>query len=268
MRLEIFFFAGGAVLTALAVRYADKPWLWDGTIYVGAAVMAFSILDFLVRKAAPRRNLKMFSIVGMIVCGLGFMTCFLWYFDNNGLEQVNDLPNDKQVPIATSQILAPNWKGKALFDSDPGKDLPVLLLEDIFIKNTSLTKTLTMKIQLHADMGRSQYFDIEATGLNDFGKVLGKNDYGTSIIKRKLGEVPPDKKYILSPVTIKPQEIIRGQIPFVLRFFTKEQLETIECGALTRLGTGCSAWKYALKFVDVISGNETMLRLPGKLLEK
>jgi hypothetical protein len=174
MRWDIFFFAGGAVLTALAVKYADKPWLWDGTIYIGGAVMAFSILDFLVRKASPHRNLKMFSIVGMIVCGIGFMTCVLWYFDNNGAEQVND-SNDKPVPIATSQILTPNWQGKALFDSDPEKDLPVLLLEDVFIKNTSLTKTLTIKIQLHADAGRSQYFDIEATGLNGFGKVLGKN---------------------------------------------------------------------------------------------
>jgi len=81
MRRDVFFFAGGAVLTALAVRYADNPRLWDGTIYIGVAVMALSILDFLMRQAASHRNSKMFSIVGMIVCGVGFIGfagVYLW----------------------------------------------------------------------------------------------------------------------------------------------------------------------------------------------
>jgi len=43
MRWDLFLFGAAAVLMALAVKYSDEPWLWDGTVYLGVALMTWSL---------------------------------------------------------------------------------------------------------------------------------------------------------------------------------------------------------------------------------
>lgn len=81
MRRDIFFFGAGAVLTALAVKYADKPWLWDGTIYLGVLLMAGSLADAGARWIFLHRKSRMIAMILMIVFGAGFLASvalFLW----------------------------------------------------------------------------------------------------------------------------------------------------------------------------------------------
>lgn len=95
MRWDIFFFAGGAVIAALAVKYADKPWLWDGTLYVGVASMGGAVLDYLIRKIWARGiGRRMIPFTGLGLCCLGFVAFGAWY--------LWPMPTDAQIKLLTS----------------------------------------------------------------------------------------------------------------------------------------------------------------------
>jgi len=86
---DVFLFAAGAVITALSIRYADNFLLWNCLIYFGVAVMAASIFDFIAKWAVRHRNGKMLSLVGMIVCGIGFTVFSIAYFRSSAPSTAN-----------------------------------------------------------------------------------------------------------------------------------------------------------------------------------
>jgi hypothetical protein len=83
---EIVFFvaslAGAAILTALAVLNPEASLLWKNVLSGGITILAICALALfidIIRCRWPKEH-KMIPILGMIICGLGFIGCAAWYF--------------------------------------------------------------------------------------------------------------------------------------------------------------------------------------------
>jgi len=84
MRETLWFFAsfaGAAILTALAALLSPASPFWRG-IFFGAAYVLFvcAALIFLDMRRSLKERERMIPLVGMIVFGLAFAGCAIWYF--------------------------------------------------------------------------------------------------------------------------------------------------------------------------------------------
>jgi hypothetical protein len=73
--------AGAAILTALAVIVSPQSPLWRDVLVGGAYVLLVcAVLIFFDMRQPLRERPKMIPLIGMVVCGLGFLGCVAWYF--------------------------------------------------------------------------------------------------------------------------------------------------------------------------------------------
>jgi hypothetical protein len=110
MRETLWFFAslaGAAILTALAVILPPQSALWSGILY-GAIylLLACAILIFLDMRKPLRERRKVIPLIGMIIFGLGFLGCAVWYFWPT-IETVAAAPQNDVVPSQTKETTKP-----------------------------------------------------------------------------------------------------------------------------------------------------------------
>lgn len=92
-------------------------------------------------------------------------------------------------------------------------DTPLIGTREIFISNTSLTNSVTLKIDLLLTDETGRETRLSGEGRDRWGKLVGRNDWATLALQKRDMETP---HYILSPTTIKPQNTIRGSLLFLI----------------------------------------------------
>jgi hypothetical protein len=107
MRWDTFFFGAGAILTALAVKYADKPRLWDGAIYLGVLLMAGSLAYAGACWVFPHRESRMIATILMIVFGVWFLASVALFLWPRGHKQSSE-PLDNTVGIECAWSAPPS----------------------------------------------------------------------------------------------------------------------------------------------------------------
>lgn len=88
MRPDLFFFAAGAVLTALGEIYKESIF-WHIILYAGIAVMALSAIDAAFRKLIDEKRRHMFALIGMVIFGAAFLGCLGWYLLGANISKTN-----------------------------------------------------------------------------------------------------------------------------------------------------------------------------------
>ncbi len=270
MRKDVFFFFGGAVLTAAAVKYADQSWFWDATIYVGVLAMALSVLDFIVRTTASHQKAKPLSLIGIAVCFIGLIA-FIYVYFRSPAPQASEQP---MLPIVVSALANPEYARFSGLSPDFDKpnndaaeyDPPWLGIGDVFISNISKDRAVTLKIFLITTDEKGKVRRLEADGKGPLGNFMGRSDFATKLYQRK--GIEPVNSFILSPVTLKAQETIHGTLPFIIHPFgiTKEinnQILTYWASHFVPNADGIPPFKFHLEIQDVISGTKIEIQVPG-----
>jgi hypothetical protein len=248
--------AGMAIAMAPLKWEHLPPWIINLCFYGGigltSALIISAVLVALHGEKSDKnkpKGYRMIAVVGMIVFGAGFLTCAGWYY-----LYTPDTTIDSAViklPIATSNINKPSFGRFAALDDNyipnPNKDNPIFSITDVFITNSSLTKSITIIVRLIVRAGFiPDYMPFDNNGKDSFGRKLQLN----------AGR-------IISPLTLRPQETVGGYLPFIIPFswgneFDKNILESLLMGSLT------NKVKFTLEIEDVISGQKISIQLPGR----
>jgi hypothetical protein len=73
--------AGAAILTALAVIVSPQSPLWRDVLIGGAYILLVcAVLIFFDMRQPLKERPKMMPLIGMVICGVGFLGCMAWYF--------------------------------------------------------------------------------------------------------------------------------------------------------------------------------------------
>jgi hypothetical protein len=270
MRKDIFFFFGGAVLTAAAVKYADQSWFWDTTIYVGVLVMALSVLDFAVRTTASHQKAKPLSLIGIAVCFIGLIAFIYVYFRSPAPE----VSEQSVLPIVVSALANPGYARFSGLSPDfdsPNidareSDPPWIWIGDVFISNISKDRAVSLRIFLIATDEKGQVNRLEADGKGPLGNFMGRSDFATKLYQRN--GIEPGSSFILSPLTLKAQETVHGTLPFIIHpfGFTKEinnKILEYWIGHFIPPVERNPPFKFRLEIQDVISGVKVEVPVPG-----
>jgi hypothetical protein len=145
-------------------------------------------------RAAEREGAKkrMIPLIGMILFGIGFIGCASWYFwpTSNTVLVVEGEQSKKQlsIPISITPLPEPGYaRYSGLYPNfgetsvpkganDPAKyDPPILGIGDVYISNTSLSKSVTLRIFLRIN-GYVKSLDNE--GYGPVGRRMGRDDWG------------------------------------------------------------------------------------------
>jgi hypothetical protein len=151
-------------------------------------------------------------------------------------------------------------------------DVPCFYIPDVFISNSSLERTVTLRVSLaiYTKQMGSRRMRREGTGTTWWGGKMGENDAATLALQRH-GRTPT--AYILSPVTIGPQQTVQGRLAFVFDDvdprddFGKRWLIDVLLG--TGMGvddekaTDENKLRYSLEITDVVSGTSVSIPVPG-----
>lgn len=208
-------------------------------------------------------------IAGLALAGFGI----LWHIDSSrkpahespgkgkgdaALHSIDTAP--RPLPVATSEIKSnPDWhriSGLEMEASVNGEkktiDKPMFTIRDFYIKNISTDESVTLNIFLDMEFQQFKY-RMDNTGRDNFGRILGKHDL-PSVSMPKQNLEPP--RYVLSPLTLKPQETAFGSLAFMIRHEPDEEL--IMIAAAKNEAT------YKLTLTDAISGKSATIQLPGR----
>jgi hypothetical protein len=267
MRRDIFFFAAGAVMTGLAAEFGTDTTLWNIVIAAGILVMAFTALDALFRVISDREK-PVLPLIGMIVFGVAFLGCLGWY-----LWPRKPVPSPASLPLTITELREPGydrysglWPGFGAVGSSGEKaaklDPPYLGIGDVYISNTSLNRSVTLRISLIIRDENGATVTLNADGIGPFGAVIGRDDYVTKALERD-GRQP--NKYILSPVSISPQTTIHGSLPFIIPFGFGDKvdgdiLDYYSSGVLIP----AKRFRFTLEINDVVSGVTITIPVPSK----
>ena len=94
--------AGAAIFTALAVIVSPQSPLWRDILVGGAYVLLVcAVLIFFDMRQPLRERPKMIPIIGMVICGLGFLGCVAWYF------WPRSVPQREAAPLQTKETNQP-----------------------------------------------------------------------------------------------------------------------------------------------------------------
>ena len=122
MREILWFFAslaGAAILTALAVIVSPQSLFWRAVLFGG--IYLFLICAVLIsldmRKPLKERS-RMVPLIGMVVFGLGFLGCTIWYFWQQNISQsASPRPapenDESRTPLSMRQLFDSDFAGLA-----------------------------------------------------------------------------------------------------------------------------------------------------------
>ncbi|WP_148213072.1 hypothetical protein [Methylocella silvestris] len=184
-------------------------------------------------------------------------------FNNQAIEAVKEKPTIQL--IKTSVISTPNWARYSGLDPDPTKDSALFDVPGVFISNTSLTKSVTVRLKLVItdDSLPGSTWEFDGSGEDLFRRKLGKNDLGSQILKNRLG-VDESERLLLSPLTLAPQQTRYGSLPFIIQiFFEDKQYQKVVDQLVFESSN--NRLRYKLEIKDVISGQIISVDLPGQL---
>jgi hypothetical protein len=185
--------------------------------------------------------------------------------------------NRASLSLSITKIEAPSYSRysglptKVRFTNSTGEskeievDPPKLGIREIYISNTSLTRSVTLKISLVILDKDGRSHKLSGEGKNSWGMVLGHNDRATRAFQ-KLGAPAPS--YIVTPVTIAPQQTVHGALSFIINMFTgdggAEDEEVIAYYVKgSALGKKEQQFRYALEIEDVVSGRTISIPIPS-----
>ncbi len=154
---------------------------------------------------------RMVPIVGMVIFGLGFVTCAAWYFWPVRTEA------KPAISVAISQMAEPQFVNKPMFEAEWENDNQVFVIPDVFLSNLSDSHPLTLEISL--ELRGNGYKDsiLKGDGKAGLLKTYGKDDAGAKMLKRFTGQEKPIN-YLLSPIALDPQKTAYGTLVFVQPF--------------------------------------------------
>jgi hypothetical protein len=175
------------------------------------------------------------------------------------------------LPITVTELQEPTFIAQCGLSSGE-YDVPCFCIPDVFISNSSLDRTVTLRIFLviatkNSSPGRTRR---EAKATTWWGGKMGENDVSTLAFQRH-GRTPTT--YILSPVTIAPQQTLQGRLAFVFDYvdsrtdFGKRWLIDVLLGTGMGVGdemaTDDNMLHYSLEITDVVSGYSVSIPVPG-----
>jgi len=213
--------------------------------------------------------------IDMCVRDLDYLLKFI--HDYSRREQRRNGTHEASLPLSITKIDAPSYSKysglptKVRFTNQAGEskeaevDPPNLGIREVFISNTSLTRSVTLKISLVILDKDGRSHKLTGEGRNSWGMVLGHNDRATRTFQ-KLGAPPPS--YIVSPVTIAPQQTVRGALTFIINMFSGDGGADDE-QVISYYAKGSSSTKkeqlfrYTLEIEDVVSGVTIAIPLPS-----
>ena len=122
MREILWFFAslaGAAILTALAVIVSPQSLFWRAVLFGGIYLLLICavLISLDMRKPLKERS-KMVPLIGMVVFGLGFIGCTIWYiWPQNFSQSASPRPapeNDElRTPLSMRQLFDSDFAGLA-----------------------------------------------------------------------------------------------------------------------------------------------------------
>jgi len=175
------------------------------------------------------------------------------------------------LPITVTELQEPNFDAQCGLDSCE-YDVPCFYIPDVFISNSSLERTVTLRIFLVFTTKKSspRRTRKEAKGTTWWGGKMGDNDAATLTLLR-LGKAPTS--YIRSPITLAPQQTVQGRLAFVFDHinvssdFGKPWLIHVLLGTGIGVGdemaTDENEFHYSLEITDVVSGLSVSIPVPG-----
>jgi len=246
---------GGAVNNGIAVFLVLVSIVTDyPLVRYALAVIAAT----LVLWPALHRRYKMTPAIALVlvsVCGLAIGV--LWYFaENRGLlphkdDSVSTVISG--VPIAVAPIKTVDFY-YAGFDRDINKDAPMFFVDDAFISNTSKERPITLTVSLSVAVAPNVNWFLKLSGDGVYGLLKkGRDDWPTKQ-QVKAGLAP--MTYILSPLTLAPQETAHGTLVFIVPNLEPSSAHNFALGALQR------RYKFALHLTDVVTGESATFDVP------
>lgn len=110
------FFAGGAILTALAIKHATSPGLWDAILWGGIALMVASVLALGIFVSSEQAHRPFWGPAVLGVLGVFALVGALgWHFSKTAHLTV---PAEKPVVESPAQPTAPRLSLRQRFDTE------------------------------------------------------------------------------------------------------------------------------------------------------
>jgi hypothetical protein len=178
-----------------ALKAYPGTFFWSGIGLTAFLLVLAAIIAIRGERAAEREGAKkrMIPLVGMILFGIGFIGCASWYFwPTSETALVAEDERSKKplsIPISITSLpapgyarysgLYPNFEATSVPEgaNDPGKyDPPYIGVRDVYISNTSLSKSVTLRIFLIITAKDGQIISLDNGGFGPFGRRMGRDD--------------------------------------------------------------------------------------------
>ena len=273
---------GVAVLFGLlpyAVKDMPHSITWPG-IAIGALLILWGIIP-------NHQRYPLGPAFLFIACFAGIVVSIAWFIDIRSADsEINAATNPytaapsslPSLPITITELKQPDARiHSGLWPQNLREHDPMMfVIRDVYISNSSMTRTVTLRIFLvpwtkqHEDRrGKS-----EGTGMSPWSGLMGRDDEITIWDKGRGLELT---KYILSPVTIQPQTTVFGNLVFIMAPGTdvstdigKEVWGNILRGLSpngviigNEPATDENKLNFLLEVTDVISNTSITIHVPG-----
>lgn len=100
--------AGAAILAALTVILSPQSPFWRAILHGGIWIlMTCAVLIFLDMRQPLKERARVIPLIGMVICGLGFLGLATWYFWPSQSEIATNPPVPDSKPAAIDQLTIP-----------------------------------------------------------------------------------------------------------------------------------------------------------------
>jgi hypothetical protein len=251
--------AGGVSFSGPEYQWA---FIWILCLSVLAAA-AMVIREIYARHRVTQMFLPTLLIVG---CAIGLIYGFVlaterWPYGARSPSSTATIKGP--IPISTSLIETPDYRKQSGTADSPENDQPMLQTREAFITNVSTNKAVTISWSLIGVIpGQKGVLKLSGEGTDFYGRAVGGN---RGWLAGRLKAAGLSVNYLLSPVTLKPQETVRGHLIFVLPFsFSDADDQFKKAHEQMLLDLINNKYELGLEIEDVISGKKSTLPLPGR----
>jgi hypothetical protein len=207
----------GVIGTGLAMTLPDQRWIGVILIMLGCIIFIFDIKVKGRRVAFGNPKGRHVNHWGpwLLIVG-GPLLGVLWLYVTHSETTVapSSLPS---LPITITELKQPDAQiHSGLWPQNlREKDPPMFVIWNVYISNSSMTRTVTLRIFLvpWTKQHEDRRGNIEGTGVSPWHALMGRDD--ESAIRDKEHGLE-STKYILSPVTIQPQTTVFGNLVFIM----------------------------------------------------
>jgi hypothetical protein len=257
-------FGLGATMAALAApaHYTNiPPSIWHWLFWCGMALMALMLVDAgCLVFWRPRFSTGILLNIGLASLAAAATAQYAPVA----------IIQSSALPLTISQLQEPSYSRNAWLapEDNLAHDPAIFSVPGVFISNFSPTRSVTLRLFLVMRNKQGAEWVVEGTGIGPFGRIIGQ--YKHPLIPWPgPGLVQP--RYILSPVTLPPQQTASGDLAFVTEVrvkddFWKEAAEFMFRGIFGPIMQGGSAdekFTYTLRITDVVTDTTIEISLPS-----